>query len=63
MVCFGTLLGPEGPGDRCLNLGLPAGAHALGADGAVVAEWDRSSSNDLRPCRYATGQDRLPPVP
>ena len=26
MVCFGTLLGPEGPGDRCLNLGLPAGA-------------------------------------
>ena len=23
MVCFGTLLGPEGPGERCLTFGLP----------------------------------------
>jgi hypothetical protein len=23
MVCLGTLLGPEGPGERCLTFGLP----------------------------------------
>jgi hypothetical protein len=63
MVCFGTLLGPEGPGERCLTSDFPPGAHAPASGRRRVAEWDRSSSNGLLTSRYATSADRLPPVP